>query len=186
VSELVLAGRAILLDLASTLLFLALYSLTGNVVLAVGLGIALAVLQIGWRLLRRQTVDALQWISLVVIIASGAATLVTHDPRFMMIKPSVIYLLIGWAMLQRGWMLRYMPPRAVEYVPDLIVTSGYVWAGLMFFSAALNLVLAATCSVLVWGTVMTAWGTGSKIALFFGQYGVMKTVGKRRARRQFA
>jgi hypothetical protein len=85
-------------------------------------------------------------------------------------------------MMKRGWMNRYLPPRALEFVPDLGVRFGYVWAGMMFFSAALNLVLALTCSVVVWGAAITAWGTGSKIALFFVQYAVMKTTGRRRYR----
>lgn len=176
------AGRALVLDLASTLLFFLLYALTGNVVLAVALGMALAFAQIGWRLSRRLEVDALQWVSLFVVLAGGSATLITHNPVFVMLKPSVIYLLVGWAMLKRGWMMRYMPPRAVEFLPDLIVAGGYVWAGLMFFSAALNLVLALSCSITAWGMVMSVWGTASKIVLFFGQYGVMKAIGRRRAR----
>lgn len=180
--DLALAGRAILEDLASTLFFLLLYAATGNVALSVVLGIALAVLQIGWRLWRRRAVDALQWISLLVVAAGGTATLLTHDPRFVMLKPSIIYLLVGWTMLRKGWMLRYMPARAIEVVPDLVVTAGYVWAGLMFVSALLNLVLATTCTIPVWGTVMTAWGAGSKVALFFAQYGAMKMVGRRRVR----
>lgn len=178
--DLAVAGRALLLDLASTLFFLALFALTGNAALAAVLGVALAVFQIGWRLVRRKTVDALQWVSLLVVAAGGGATLLTHDPRFVMLKPSIVYLLVGWAMLRKGWMLRYMPARAIETVPDLATGFGYAWAGLMFFSAVLNVVLASTCGILVWGTVMTAWGTGSKLALFFAQYGVMKAVGRRR------
>lgn len=184
--DLAVAGRAILLDFASTLLFLLLYALTGSVPLAVALGMGLAAIQIGWRLTRGQVVDALQWISLFIVLAGGAATLVTRDPVFVMLKPSIIYLLVGWAMLKRGWMLRYMPPRAIEFLPDLIVTFGYVWAGLMFLSAALNLVLALTCGVAVWGTAMTVWGAGSKLALFFGQYGAMKAIGRHRHRTRLA
>jgi len=182
------AGRAILEDLASTIFFLVLYALTHNVLLAVGVGMALALAQIGWKLARRTKIDTLQWVSLFLVIASGSATLLTHNPLFVMLKPSAIYLLVGWVMLQRGWMLRYMPERAKQYLPDLIVTFGYVWAGLMFFSAALNVVLATSLSVVAWGTAMTLWGTGSKIALFFGQYVFMKTIGVRRgkARRALA
>jgi intracellular septation protein A len=176
----VAAGPALLLDLASTLFFLAVYALTRNVVLSVSLGIALASAQIGWRLLHRQRVDALQWVSLVIIVMSGSATLLTHNPVFVMLKPSAIYVLVGSAMLQRGWILRYLPPRALEWVPDLAIGFGYVWAGLMFFSAALNLVLATHTSVLVWGSVMSVWGIASKAVLFFLQYGVMRIVGKRR------
>ena len=33
-----------------------------------------------------------------------AATLMTHNPIFVMLKPSLIYVLVGGAMLQRaGW-----------------------------------------------------------------------------------
>jgi intracellular septation protein len=81
-------------------------------------------------------------------------------------------------------MMRYLPPRAIQYVPDLGIAFGYVWAAMMFFSAALNLGLALTCSVEVWGTVMSLWGAGSKIALFLIQFSYMKFTGKRRHRAQ--
>jgi len=178
-----MGGRAILLDLASTVFFLALYTLTGNLPLALALSVALAVGQISLRLWRREAVDALQWISLVTIIGGSATTLVTHDPRFVMLKPTILYALAGCAMLRRGWIARYMPERALTHVPDLVVASGYVWAGLMFVSAALNIVLALTTSLIVWATFMSAWGIASKTLLFVGQVVTMKNIGKRRAQR---
>ena len=180
-NDLLLGGRVLLFDFASTLLFLALYTLTDNLQLAVGLGIALAVGQIGWRLWRREAVDALQWISLVTVAASGTATLLTHDARFVMLKPTIIYTLIGLTMLRPGWMNRYMPDRALTFVPDLVIRAGYVWSGLMFLSAALNIVLALSCSVILWGTLMTIWGMVSKTLLFFAQFTLMKVIGRRRA-----
>jgi len=174
------AGRALLADLASTLLFLSLYELTHNIAVAVGAGIALALAQIGWKLARRCRIDALQWVSLFLVISSGAATLITRDPRFVMLKPTVIYLLVGLTMMRRGWMLRYMSERAMSFVPDLAYGFGYVWAGMMFFSAALNLVLALTLDLVAWGTLMSIWGAASKIGLFFLQYGIMRFVGHRR------
>ena len=180
--DLAIAGRALLLDLASTLLFLALYALTRNLVLSVALGSALALVQIAWRLARRKKVDALQWTSLVVVIAIRGGTKASSPTIriFVMLKPSAIYALVGVAMLQRGWMMRYMPAPALEYVPDLIIISGYIWAGLMFFSAILNLVLALHYDVIVWGSVMSVWGIGSKLAMFLAQYGVMRFIGRRR------
>lgn len=178
--DLLHASRAVLADIASTLLFVVLVALTHNVLLAVALGMALAFAQIGWQLAHRRPVDALQWISLFLVLASGSATLFTRNPVFVMLKPSAIYLLVGWAMLKHGWMLRYMPPRAIEYVPDLAIAFGYVWAGLMAFSAMLNLVLALSLGVIAWGTAMTVWGIASKLVLFGAQYAVMKTVGRRR------
>ncbi len=176
------AARPLLLDLASTILFFCVYALGNSIPLAVALGVALALAQIGWQFWRRRPVDALQWVSLVVVLASGSATLLTNNPQFVMLKPSLIYLLVGAAMLRHGWMIRYLPSIAIEKVPDLAITFGYVWAGLMFVSALLNLVLALNLRVMAWGSAMTAWGIASKIALFFIQYGAMKTIGRRRNR----
>lgn len=175
------AARPLLTDLASTILFFCVYVLTGRLLMAVALGLMLAIGQIGWELLRRRPIDTLQWISAVVVLSSGSAALITNDPVFVMIKPSLIYLLVGAAMLKRDWMNRYLPPRALEFVPDLAVTFGYVWAGLMFFSAALNLILALALGVTAWGVAMTAWGIASKTTFFLGQYGLMKFIGRRRA-----
>ena len=176
------SARALLLDLASTILFLALFALTHNVILAVALGLALAIGQVGWRLMRGQKIDALQWVSLVVVIASGTGTLHTSNPLYVMLQPTVLYLLVGWAMLQRGWMIRYLPPRALDYVPDLAIAFGYVWAGLMALSAAVNLGLALSLDVKAWAVAISTWGFASKSALFFVQYGVMKWIGRRRYR----
>ncbi len=177
---LVIAGRALLLDFASTILFLVLYALTKSVEISVVAGIALAFVQLGWKLVRREKPDALQWISLVLVIASGSATLWVHNPVFVMLKPSAINLLVSGAMLQRGWMIRYMPPRAIEFVPDMVVTFGYVWAGLMFFSAILNLVLALNFNVAIWSATMSVWGIASAAILFLVQFKIMKFVGRQR------
>jgi intracellular septation protein len=177
---LVTAARALLQDLAATIFFVLLYALTRNLTLSVSLAIALAAVQIGWRLWRRRRVETMQWVSVIAVAASGTATLITHNPTFVMLKPTLIYVFVGCAMLQRGWLVRYVPPHAMEYVPDLVIASGYVWASLMFFSAALNLVLATQTGLLVWGSVMAAWDTGSKIALFGLQYAYMRFVGRRR------
>ncbi len=180
--NLMLAGRALLLDFASALLFAALYALTGSVEISVVAGIVLAFAQLGWKLLQRERPDALQWISLVLVLASGSATLAVHDPVFVMLKPSAIYLLVGGAMLQKGWMARYMPPVVMELMPDLVIAFGYVWAGLMFLSAALNLILAFDLSVTAWGAVMSVWSIASKAVLFLAQYAVMKSIGRQRRR----
>jgi intracellular septation protein A len=180
------ASKILLLDLASTLLFLAVYVLTGNLFLAVGLGMALGIGQIGAQLLRKQPVEALQWLSLVIIFASGTATFLTDDPLFIMMKPSIIYVVVGLVMLKRGWMTRYLPPIARATVPDLAITFGYVWAGMMFFSAVLNIVLALTLDVTAWAAVKSVWAIGSKIGLFGIQYAIMKSTGIRRARAMMA
>jgi len=176
------AAKLLLLDLASTLFFLVLYLLTKNIPLAVVLGVALGVGQIGWELVRRKPIDTMQWLSLFLVIAAGTATLITNDPRFVMLKPSLIYLIVGMVMLKPGWMNRYLPPIAKELVPDIAFIFGFVWAGLMFFSAALNILVAMTFSVATWASFMSAYGIASKLGLFLLQYGTMRYIGVRRRR----
>jgi intracellular septation protein len=178
--QLLQSAKFLLFDLASTLLFFALYAATHNIVLAVSAAVALALGQIGWEVAHGRRVDALQWVSLVVVVASAAGTLHTGNPRFVMLQPSVLYLLTGIAMLQRGWMNRYLPPRALEYVPDLGIAFGYVWAGLMLVSAVVNLGLALSLDLKAWGVAISAWGIASKTALFLIQFAVMKSTGRRR------
>jgi intracellular septation protein A len=180
------AGRFLAQDMASTIFFLVLYMLTRNVALSVALGMALGLGQIAWQIAARKPIDTMQWMSLVLVIGSGTATLLTHDPRFVMVKPSLIYVVVGVVMLKRGWMVRYLPPIAVEVVPDVAAVFGYVWAGMMFFSALLNLALALSLSVAAWAAFMSAWGIGSKLGLFLFQYATMRLIGGRRRRLELA
>ncbi len=174
------AARVLAMDLASTILFLAIFLLTDNLILAVGLGMALGIAQIAWQLHRKQPIGTIQWLSVVLVLASGTATLLTHDPTFVMLKPSIIYCIVGLVMLRRGWMNRYLPERAAP-VADVATTFGYVWAALMFASAALNIALALSLDPKTWAAVMSAWGLFSKIGLFLIQYGTMVAIGRRRA-----
>jgi intracellular septation protein len=161
--NLLVTGKLLLLDMASTLFFLVLYLLTHNITLSVVLGMALGAAQIGWRLARRKPIDTMQWMSLFLVLGAGTVTLITDDP-----------------MLKRGWINRYLPPIAIELVPDIAVIFGYVWSGLMFFSAALNVIVALSFSVVSWSVAMSIYGIVSKAALFLIGYAVMRWVGGRR------
>jgi intracellular septation protein A len=184
--DLLHAAKFLVFDLASTLFFFALYSATHNITLSVIAGLALAFGQVGWELVRKRRVDALQWVSLMAVAASGLSTLHTGNPLYVMLQPSALYVLVGLAMLQRGWMNRYLPPRALQYLPDLGIAFGYVWAVLMFVSACVNLGLALSLDMKDWGPAIAVWGLASKAALLLIQFGVMKSTGRRRHHRSAA
>lgn len=180
------SARLLVTDLASTILFLVVLLITKDLMLAVGLGVGLGIIQIAWMKLRRQPIDTMQWLSIGLVVVSGIATMLTSDPRFVMLKPSVIYCIVGAYMLKPGWMNRYLPPIAVQTVPDIAWIFGFVWAGLMFGSAALNIALALTLDPISWSATMSIWGLASKVALFLVQYGLMRFVGVRRAKAAMA
>jgi intracellular septation protein A len=176
------AARLLLLDLASTLFFLVVYLLTHNTILAVGLGIALGIAQIGTQFIRRRPIHVMEWLSLVLIIAAGIATLLTHDPRFVLIKPSVIYAIVGGVMCKPGWLNRYLPDIAQAVVPDVATIVGFAWAGLMFVSAAVNAFVALTCSLETWALIMPIYSIVSKVAVFVAGFAAIRLTAQRRIR----
>lgn len=178
------AARTLLADMASTFLFLALMLVTKNVAISVTAGMVLGVIQIAWQKARGERIDLMQGMSLFLVLASGAATLLTNDPRFVMIKPSVIYVVVGIVMLKPGWMIRYLPPEAVELLSDVAKVFGYVWAALMFASAVLNIVLALNLPVVTWAADMSLFALVSKIGLFLIQFTTMRLIGRRRRRNE--
>ena len=181
-SGLFYAGKWLLLDLLSTVFFLVVFSLTNNIYVATGMGIGIGIAQVVWLKLRAKRIDLMQWASLGLVVVFGGATLITHNPHFVMVKPTLIYIAIGVVMMQPGWMLRYVPPIVHDEAADLIRAFGYVWAGLMFFTAAANLVLAMGNPKL-WLEFLAIFPAGSKIALFAVQYLTMRVVITQRRRR---
>jgi intracellular septation protein A len=174
------AARLLLLDLASTLVFLLLFLLTHNTMLSVGLGVAFGVAQIGIQFVRGKRIEVMEWLSLFLVVAAGTATLLTHDPRFVLFKPSVIYAIVGVVMLKPGWLNRYLPDIARTVMPDVAVVVGYAWAVLMFVSAVVNGFVALTCDVATWAMVMPIYGIVSKVVVFLGGFAAMRIIGRRR------
>jgi intracellular septation protein A len=169
--SLLYAARPLLSDMLSTIVFAALFSLTDNIYVSTGAAVALGVGQVAFETLRGRPVPGLQWASLGLVTVLGCATLMTGDPRFVMVKPTVIYLTIGAAMMQRDWMDRYIPERAKAYIPDrTVVIWGYVWAGLMFATAAANLVVAVALGHKAWLAFIGVFPLASKLALFAAHY----------------
>jgi len=181
------ALKTFLSDLLSTIVFLIVFASTSDAPLAVGISIAVGVLQVAVEKIRGRPVATMQWASLALVLVFGGAAIFTHDTRFVMVKPTLINFAIAAVMLQKGWLDRYLPQEAHDHLPrSLIVASGYAWSGLLFALGIANFVIAMTCSFKVW-----AWYTGIvplsvEIAGFGLQYMTFRIVGMRSARRSVA
>ncbi len=172
------AIRPLVLDFLSTIAFLVLVAMKVDPTVAARIAIALGVGHVLLLKILKKPVAALQWLGLGLVVVAGVASLLTHDLRYLMFKPTVIYLLVGGVMLQRGWMLRYMPPIAAGHGEGMMVAFGYVWAGLMLVSAIANAVVAIAFSA-HWVVFMAIFPMASKIALFAVQYTTVRTVVRR-------
>jgi intracellular septation protein len=157
-------------DFFSTIVFLAIYLATDNIVLATSVAIAGAVGQVVYSRIKGKDLGYMTWASLALVIVLGAATILTSDPRFVLAKPSIAHFAIGAIMLKRGWMLRYMPPIAVETIPEYITFAGYAWAALMFALGAGTIAVALTGDLKLWAIYVSVVAVGAKIAAFAVQY----------------
>jgi intracellular septation protein A len=176
------AGRWLLSDLLATLAFVGLYALSHNIYLATALGIGLGLGQIAWMKYKRADIDLLQWLSLGLVVVFSTATLITHNPVFVMLKPTFIYAAVGCVMLRPGWMNRYVRPIRQARSQDITFAFGYVWAGMMFATAAANLALALLVSVNTYVWFLGVFPLASKFVLVGIQYLTTRTIVRRRMR----
>ena len=157
-------------DFFSTILFIAIYLATDNVLLATGVAIAGAVAQVIYARVKGKELGYMTWASLALVIVLGSATLLTHDPRFVLAKPAIGHFAIGAIMLKRGWMLRYLPAIVTETIPEYVTFAGYAWAALMFVLGAGTIGIAITGDMKLWTFYVTVVLVGAKIAAFAIQY----------------
>ena len=157
-------------DFFSTIVFLAVYLISDNVLLATCVAIAGSVAQVIYARFKGQPLGFMTYASLALVIVLGSATLLTHDPRFVLAKPAIAHFAIGAIMLKRGWMLRYMPPIVTETIPEYVTIAGYAWAALMFALGAGTIAVAMTGDIKLWAFYVSVVAFGAKIAAFAVQY----------------
>jgi intracellular septation protein A len=157
-------------DFFTTIVFLAVYLATNNVVLATLVAIAGAVAQVVYSRIKGLELGFMTWASLALVMVLGSATLLTHDPRFVLAKPSIAHFAIGAIMLKRGWMLRYLPPIVTETIPEYVTIAGYAWAALMFALGAGVIAVASTGDIKLWAFYVSVVAIGAKVLAFAIQY----------------
>lgn len=157
-------------DFLSTIVFLAIYLSTDNVILATSVAIAGAVGQVIYAGIKGRTLGYMAWASLALVIVLGGATLLTHDPRFVLAKPAIGHVAIGLIMLKRGWMLRYMPAIVSETIPQYVTAAGYGWSALCFVLAAGTVAVASTGDMKLWAFYVSVVLVGAKVLAFALQY----------------
>jgi intracellular septation protein len=178
-SALFTAIAPLVVDLGSTLAFYALLAITGDPRIAATVGMTVAAGQLILAVLRRQPMAPLQWASIALVLIMGSLTLLTNDPRFVLVKATLVYGIIGGSMLKRGWMARYVPPIAAAHLSaGLLGGFERAWAALLLGTGALNLILVIAISSKGAAQFMVIWIFASKLALFAIQYVCCRAVAR--------
>lgn len=157
------------LDYAPLIIFFVGYKLLGvmgGTALFMG-AIAIAVVISKWKLGR---ISPMMWISAVLVLVFGGLTLYLHDPKFIQVKPTIIYGILA-AMLFIGLirgkpLLRYV----LEHGYDGLSERGWMllsrnWAWFFLGMAVLNEALRAFLDFDTWLTVKV-WGITVLTILF--------------------
>ncbi|HXV10222.1 MAG TPA: septation protein A [Burkholderiales bacterium] len=153
-----------LFDIFPVILFFAAFKLY-DIYIATAVAMAATVIQIGWVWMRHRKVDNMLWVSLVVILVFGGATLALQDETFIKWKPTVLYWLFGAtlaiaAAAFKKNLIRSMLEHQVS-MPDL-VWGKLLASWIIFFLAmgAINLVVAYNFSTDAWVNFKLFGGIG--------------------------
>lgn len=180
-SNLLTAIRPLAWDFLPTIAFAVLIALHVDVRLATAVALGVGIAQVlVVKALKRQ-VALLQWVGLGLAVVFGALSMATNDPRFIMAKPTIIYLIVAAVMLKRGWMMRYMPEIVRQHGADLVIAWGYAWAALMAATALANAVVAIWFEK-DWPLFVAVVPIWSKLALFAVHYASVRIIMGRRVR----
>jgi intracellular septation protein len=153
-----------LFDIFPVILFFAAFKLY-DIYIATAVAMAATVIQIGWVWMRHRKVDNMLWVSLVVILVFGGATLALQDETFIKWKPTVLYWLFAGALLvaAAGFkknLIRSMLEQQVS-MPDP-VWNRLLASWILFFAAMgiINIVVAYSFSTDAWVNFKLFGGIG--------------------------
>ena len=145
-----------------------------GVYLATVVAIAATFLQIGWAWFKYRKIDTMLWVSLVLIVVFGGATLFLHDETFIKWKPTVLYWLfalsLGLApMLFERNLIRLMMEKNVT-LPDPIWTRlNLAWAAFFTVMGVVNLWVAMNYSTDAWVNFKMFGSLGMMLLFIIGQ-----------------
>jgi intracellular septation protein len=145
-----------------------------GVFLATVVAIAATFGQIAWVWLRHRKVDAMLWVSLVLIVVFGGATLILHDETFIKWKPTVLYWLFALSLglapiLFERNLIRLMMEKNVT-LPDAVWSRlNLSWAGFFALMGVANLWVAMHYSTDAWVNFKMFGSLGLMLVFIVGQ-----------------
>lgn len=86
-------------DLFPVIIFFAVYQFTKNILIATGVLMAAMVLQFMLLRILKKPIQNMHWISLILVLILGGATLLLQDKIYIQWKPTIINWLFGLAFL---------------------------------------------------------------------------------------
>src|SRR3954464_3107985 len=178
----------LLIDFFPILLFFVAFKVAG-IYVATGVAIAATLVQIAWLRFRNGKVEPMQWVSLGVIVLFGGATIVAHNDTFIKWKPTVLYWLMGSALLAgqlffRKNLLKSLMGSQLELPDAAWRVTNWSWIGFFSVMGGVNLWAAYHYDTDPWVNFKLFGGLGLMVlfvlaqAVYLGRYMKTEETGK--------
>ena len=144
------------------------------VLLATVVVIVATTVQIGTLLARRRKIDMMLWITFVLVVVLGGATVWFHNATFIKWKPSVLY----WAMGLAFWisqtffrknLLQTMMGQQLELPAPVWQRLNVAWIAFFALMGLLNLYVAYSYSTSTWASFKAFGATGLMLVFMLAQ-----------------
>jgi len=144
------------------------------VLLATVVVIVATVVQISYLLARRQKIDMMLWITFVLVVVLGGATVWFHNATFIKWKPSVLY----WAMGLSFWvsqtffrknLLQTMIGEQLDLPARVWQRLNFAWIAFFGLMGLLNLYVAYSFSTSTWASFKAFGATGLMLVFMVAQ-----------------
>lgn len=163
----------LLIDFFPIILFFAAFKLWG-IYEATAVAIVATIAQIAYLRYKTGKVEPMQWMSLGVIVLFGGATLLAQDENFIKWKPSVLYWLMGAALLVgqlffRKNFVKSLMGAQLQLPDHAWLTLNWGWTGFFAVMGILNLWVAYTFDTDTWVNFKMFGGIGLMLLFVVGQ-----------------
>ena len=144
------------------------------VLLATVVVIVATTLQIAYLLGRRRKIDLMLWITFVLVVVLGGATIWFHNATFIKWKPSVLYWVMGLAFwvsqaVFRKNLLQTLIGEQLELPAPVWQRLNVAWIAFFALMGLLNLYVAYSFSTSTWASFKAFGATGLMLAFMVAQ-----------------
>lgn len=136
----------ILNDLLAVILFFAAYSYTKDIIIATVVALVVGVLQAGFTWLKYKKLDTMQWVSLILIVVMGGATVILRNPVFIKWKPTLLFwigaaaLAVSHLMGKNG--LKALMGKEIRLSDSIWRNLTFMWIAYLVFMGLANIAVA--------------------------------------------
>ncbi|KLT72423.1 intracellular septation protein A [Neisseria arctica] len=163
----------ILSDFIAVILFFTTYILTKNIIWATAVAVVIGVLQAAFTWMKYKKLDTMQWVSLILIVVFGGATIIFKNPRFIMWKPTLLFwfgmLALASSHLLGKNGLKALMGKELSLSDSVWQKLTYAWLTFLFIMGVINLIVAYTFSEEVWAYYKFIGSTALMLVFFLGQ-----------------